>query len=187
MAQSDFAPSVEQHTRDKNSYIDITRFFTEWTKSTKGKINKEKTNTMIFNFSKDHQFTTRLSIEDQNIDVVNEKKLLGTIITNDLKFNKNTDFLVKKAYARMEILRKLENFSNFLPDLKLIYISYIRSVLEINCTVWNSALNEKNINDLERVQKCALRIMLKDKYISYEKALLKTDLEKLNIRRRYLC
>ena len=38
-------------------------------------------------------------------------KLLGTIITDDLKWDKNTDYITKKAYARLELLRKLKKVS----------------------------------------------------------------------------
>ena len=31
------------------------------------------------------------------LGVIEETKLLGTIVTSDLKWSKNTDFLVKKA------------------------------------------------------------------------------------------
>ena len=31
-------------------------------------------------------------------------KILGTIITDDLKWGKNNKFLIKRAYARMELL-----------------------------------------------------------------------------------
>ena len=44
---------------------------------------------MIFNFTKNHKFTTRLNENGENIDVVNQLKLLGTIITDDLKWDKN--------------------------------------------------------------------------------------------------
>ena len=41
---------------------------------------------MIFNFTKNHKFSTRLNENGENIDVVNQLKLLGTIITDDLKW-----------------------------------------------------------------------------------------------------
>ena len=50
------------------------------------------------------------------MDVVDVTKLLGTIITSDLKWSKNTAFLVRKANARMRFL-------------VTIYTSYIRSIL----------------------------------------------------------
>ena len=59
-------------------------------------IIEEKTKSMIFNFKKTKQFTTRLSLKNKVIEKVKEIKLLGTYITNNLKWNRNTQFLVKK-------------------------------------------------------------------------------------------
>ena len=41
--------------------------------------------------------------------------------------------------------------------------------------------------DIERVQKAALKVILKDKYINYDKALRLLDLESLHVRRERLC
>ena len=49
---------------------------------------------MIFNFSKKRIFTTRLIEDDENIEVIMEIKLLGTIFTNDLKWEANTNYIV---------------------------------------------------------------------------------------------
>lgn len=75
------------------------------------KLNTDKTKCMVFNFTRNKQFSTRLRMQDSQLETVVEMKLLGTIITNDLKWNKNTNFLIKKAYARMEILRKIKSFT----------------------------------------------------------------------------
>ena len=40
-------------------------------------------------------------LNDENIEVVNKSKLLGTIVTDKLTWDENTDYLVKKAYKRM--------------------------------------------------------------------------------------
>ena len=45
---------------------------------------------MIFNFT-DLQFTTRLYLESNLLEIITETKLLGTIITSDLKWHKNTN------------------------------------------------------------------------------------------------
>ena len=60
------------------------------------KLNKKKTKVMIFNFSKKYKFTTSLQIDEETLEVVDQAKLLGVIITNDLKWDKNTEYLVKK-------------------------------------------------------------------------------------------
>ena len=88
---------------------------------------------------------------------------------------------------RMSIIQKLFKFSVPIEDLVTIYILYIRSVLENSAVVWHSSLTREQSNDLERVQKVALKIMLKDKYVSYENALAATSLQSLSDRRSHLC
>ena len=159
----------------------------DWTRNQKMLINENKSKIMIFNFSKNHQFSTRLKLEGQILETVSETKLLGTIVTNDLKWKKNTSFIVKKANKRLELLRKISNFGADLEDMKNIYILYIRSLLEQSCTVWHSALTKENTQDLERIQKTSLKIILKEKYKNYEHALKILDLESLCNRREWLC
>ena len=142
---------------------------------------------MIFNYTRNYQFSTRLNLEGEILETVEVTKLLGTILTNDLRWEKNTDFIVKKANKRMELLRQVSNFGASWDEMKNIYILFIRSLLEQSCTVWHSGLTVENKEDLERIQKCALKIILQEKYIFYEHALETLDLECLNDRRENLC
>ena len=159
----------------------------DWTQRNKMKLNNEKTKVMIFNESVNYQFSTRIHIEDTLLEIIRETKLLGLHLTSDLSWNKNTDVLVKKSYARMTILRKLYAFNIPVKDLVLIYITYIRSLLEQSCVVWHSSLTEGDSDKLERVQKVSLRIILKDSYQCYENARSITNLETLKERRSKLC
>ena len=148
-------------------------------------LNTEKTKIMLFNFTRKYQFTSNLSLNDKNIEVVDHTKLLGTIITSDLKWNKNTDDIVKRSYARMQILHKLSQYNPDKKDMLHIYKLYIRSLLEQSCQVWHSALTEQNIEDLERVQKSAMKIL--EPQMRYEEVLEKYNLENLSDRRDNLC
>ena len=89
------------------------------------KLNEKKTKSMIINFSKNYQFTTKLSANDKNIEIVKETKLLGTIITDDLKWTKNTKEIVKKSYQRMQLLNAAASYTSNTFDLKSIYLTYI--------------------------------------------------------------
>ena len=53
----------------------------------------------------------------------------------------------------------------------VVYFLYIRSILEQSCVIWHSTLTEEDRMSLERVQKNALRNILKEKYETYENAL----------------
>ena len=159
----------------------------EWTDNHKMKINETKTKAMIFNFSTKHQFSTKLKLKNENIEFLNSTKLLGTIIQNDLKWEKNTKSLIKKANGRMELLKRVASFSTPVHDLKDIYILFVRSILEQSAVVWNSSLTLENSEDLERVQKTAVKIILRNKYKGYEDGLAKLGLETLKERRDEMC
>ena len=81
----------------------------------------------------------------------------------------------------------MASFGKNQEELKNIYILFIRSLLEQSATVWHSSLTVENKNDLERVQKTAIKLILGNHYLSYEQALKKLDLENLHERRETLC
>ena len=66
-----------------------------WTERNKMVLNPRKSKNMIFNFTHDYQFTSNIDLKGENIEVVEEAKLLGTIITSDLKWRRNTETIVK--------------------------------------------------------------------------------------------
>ena len=141
---------------------------------------------MVFNTT-DKQFTTDIKIKDQSLETVSEAKLLGVYITNDLKWHKNTEEIVKKANKRMLLLRKASKFTSQISDLTTIYKIFIRSILENSCVVWHSSLTELDSEDIERVQKSACKVILKEYFEDYEKALKILRLENLKERRENLC
>ena len=150
-------------------------------------LNKSKTKGMIVNYSYKYLFITRLYIENELIELVQEAKLLGTIITSDLSWWENTNYLCKKGYQRMAIIRKLYEFSVPACDLVQIYTLFVRSILEFNSCVWHFNLTQEQSNELERVQKVACKVILKDEYSSYDSALISLDLKRLSERRKDLC
>ena len=87
----------------------------------------------------------------------------------------------------MQLLHRASNFTSNVQDLKSIYLTYIRSVLEQSAVVWHSGLTVKNRRDLERVQKAAVRVILKTKYTTYKEGLRKLKIETLDQRREQLC
>ena len=146
-------------------------------------LNEKKTKFMIFNFCKSKIFDTRLYIEKTLLEQVRETKLLGVHLSEDLTWHSNTNSLVKRAYARMEILRRLSSFNVPKKQLVQIYMLYIRSVTEQSSVVWSSSITEEESEALERTQKVALKIIYQTEYLSYSNALFLANLPTL-VRRR---
>ena len=87
----------------------------------------------------------------------------------------------------MQMLHHLVKYNVPHEDLILIYILFIRSLLEQSAVVWHSGLTEENKSDLERVQKTCLRVIFRENYTDYESALKKAKLQNLDDRRISLC
>ena len=125
----------------------------------------------------------KITVNPNNI----EAKLLGTILTDDLKWNRNTENIVRETNRRMQLLHKAKKFTNNSRDLKQIYMLQIRSKLDQSAVVWRSSLSSKNRNDLERVQKSAVRCIMGENYSGYDNALEKLGLVTLEKRREQMC
>ena len=141
----------------------------------------------MINFTQNYQVNTRLYMKEQLLSQVSETRLLGVILRDDLSFKSNTEFITKKAYKIMSILHKLCQFDVPVVELVDIYILYIRSVVEQSAVIWHSSITKGEQYDLERVQKCALRIILKQDYESYQNSLKIVGLDSLTARRTQLC
>ena len=87
-------------------------------------------------------------------------KLLGVIITNDLKWHENTHNITKKAFSRLWVLRILRNMGASKSTLLDVYMKQIRSVVEYAAKVWDAGLTRDNINHIERVQKSVFCVIL---------------------------
>ena len=149
-------------------------------------LNQKKSKVMIFNYTNDFQFSTRLYINNSLLEIINETKLLGTMISSDLTWNAKTEMIIKKGFQRMIMLHKLYEFNVPDADLVNIYILFIRSVWEQSCAVWHYSITEEEVSDLERSQKVACKVILKGRYLSYDDALETLELQNLKERRSSL-
>ena len=100
-----------------------------WTNQNKMKLNVDKSKVMVFNFTEESQFATRLYLDNVLLETIRETKLLGTIVQSDLQWSTNTEMIVKKGYQRMHILHKLFTINVADCDLVNIYNLYIGSIL----------------------------------------------------------
>ena len=92
---------------------------------------------------------------------------------------------VTKTSKRLHILRVLRRREILPHDLIAIYYALIRPILEYCCPVWHCGLPKHLSEQIENVQKRALRIILPGR--SYCDALEMLKCHRLDIRRNELC
>ena len=142
---------------------------------------------MLFNPCKVIDFQPNLTIDDHQIELVEEFRILGLVIRSDLRWTSNTKTMVKKANQRLWMIKRLKNLGAHAEDLVDVFVKQVRSVLEFGVPVWNSRVTQIEKVNIERVQKNFCKITLGEHYTSYERALTTLQLEPLEDRRTRLC
>ena len=69
------------------------------------------------------------------LDTASEIKLLGVYITEDLKWKRNTEFIVSKARQKIWLIRRLAPFGLSSHELFDVYCKEVRSILEFAAPV----------------------------------------------------
>ena len=162
-------------------------------------INGDKCNVITFNFSSNNSPPQDLYLNDNKIEPCDNLKLLGVILSNDLKWSKNTTQICSKGNQRFYFLQKLKQFGLSKAELIHGWKTMIRPITEYAAPLWHSSLTDTDSNRLEKLQKRALGLILGTTYIdnkryytygkehlSYTAALEKTDLIPLDKRREIL-
>ena len=143
---------------------------------------------MIFTFSRKMDFPPEISFLDGTLlATVEEKMLLGVIISSDLKWAKNTAFICTKARQKLWILKRMLSFNFTYQDLFDVYQKEVRSILEYAAPVWHSGLTRKQTSEIEAVQKLAFKIILGPLYSTYQSACTQFGTVSLEQRRLNIC
>ena len=151
------------------------------------KINLKKSKVIFFNpQNRTIDFKPTVKLNGELLEIVEKMRLVGLIISDDLKWNENTDNIVKRAYAKIWILRRLKQMGAETSILLLIYYRHIRSILEFAVPVWNGGITKKQEQKIETVQRVALCVIY-GKGLSYKEKCKKYNIEKLKLRRKKLC
>ena len=159
----------------------------EYAKNNEMQINYKKTKVMIFNPCSSIDFMPELELDGNELNVVEEIRLLGLVISSDMKWVSNTNNMVKKANKKLWIVRRLKFLGATELDLVDIYIKQVRCQLELAVPAWHGAITLAEQNDIERVQRSVAYIILGDNYLSYKDALKYLGLDSLMNRRDKLC
>ena len=149
-------------------------------------INYKKTKVMVFNPCKSLAFKPKLAIDGNNLEEVDETRLLGLVLRSDMRWSSNTNNMVKKASKRLWLLRRLKSLGASPHDLIEVYTKQIRCILELAAPAWQGGISLAEKQDLERIQKCASHIILGASYTNYKDALEALGLESLEERRNSL-
>ena len=134
--------------------------FVEWCDDSYLKFYVSKTKKIVIEISENTvKVLKKNTIHDQEVEIVTKYKYLGTVFDNKLRWDDNTEVIVKKCQQRLYFLRKLNLFSVDKTILNLFYKSFIESVLCSSFICWYFNLSVKNKNKLQNIVRVSSKII----------------------------
>ena len=124
-----------------------------------------------------------LFMEGSQIMEVESHKHLGIFFSNDCTWHKHIDYIKDKAWKPENAIRKLK-FEFDRKSLEIIYLSFIRPILEYGDTIWDNCTQYEKV-ELDKIQNEAARIVTgTTKLVSIENLYEETKWKTLEERRR---
>ena len=99
---------------------------------------------MVFNPGTSRDILPRFDFNGDELEVVEETKLLGIIIRSDLSWSSHVTYMVNRANKKLWTLRRLKRLGCKTRDLLDVYFKQVRGILEQAVAVWHPSLT--NIN-----------------------------------------
>ena len=147
---------------DESNYREEVHTLVNWCEDNNLELNVSKTKEMIFDFRKAKPIPTPLQIKNSHVEIVSQFKFLGVIISSDLKWEKNTQAIVKKAQQRLYFLRRLRKFGIKKEIMINFYRATVESVLTYAITVWYGNISKAEKMSLDKIVKTASKIIGSD-------------------------
>lgn len=126
------------------------------------------------------------SLNNNTLKRVSSIRDLGIIMDSELSFNLHIDHIIGFAFRRLGfVLRITKPFKNT-TTLKILYFSFVRSILDFCSTVWNPSY-KVHINRIEKIQQKFIKALNYRKNFSsesYDISLKRHNLQTLSNRRK---
>ena len=137
-----------------------------WLKLNKLTVNVEKTKCVWYHKRRKPN-PIKLVLNGKQIDIVTYFSFLGVIIDEHISWKNHAEMVANKLSKLVGILHKLKYvYPKFI--LETIYKSLFVPHLNFGSLVWGS-----KINQIEKIQKKAIRVITHSKYIAHTEPLLK--------------
>ena len=147
-------------------------------------LNVQKCKEILFCFWKEKPNFQQLIVDNYVVEQVKSAKLLGLMLSSNLKWNKDVEYIVTKSSRRVYMLRLLKRARAKMKALVYVYLTYIRPILEYSCQIWHFNVPEYLSNDIERIQHQVLKIIYP--WLPYHDALMASNIPSLHSRRESL-
>ena len=173
--------------KDSEDLVDLQEdmnALSQWSACKHLNFNPDKCKFMIVTRKRNQVHSPILLLNGHAITRVFHYKYLGVTLSSDLSWSKHVHDLCTRAKKMLGLLYRTFYLHSSSTNLLQLYVYLIRPCLEYACVVWNPHL-QRDIEKLEKVQKFALRLCVKQWDMDYTSLLSICILPTLTTRRKY--
>ena len=156
----------------------------EWCKLNGMLLNTEKTKAMLIITSQKrlhlHNDILLLTYNNDALNSVENEKVLGVCIENNLIWSIHINFIAKKMSSNLWLLSKLKDYLSTEHRVQF-YKTYIQPHIDYCSTIWGGT-SQYNLNRIYRLQKRAVKIIVNFQYDNIANSM--DELKVLNIYER---
>ncbi len=127
-------------------------------------------------------YSTNISIRDNNIPPAKQVKLLGFTIDDRLNFHQHVSILSRKAGTQLRILHHLSSYIDAHFQVS-IFRRFMQSNFN-NCSLVLNFCGAAQTSKMERIQYRALKFVYNDFNTSYEELLARANLPTVGLRHK---
>ena len=170
--------------RTKNQMQNELDQLNEYCRMSKMSISKEKSKCMIFNRSKKNDVMPELYLTpNSKLEVVEEMKLVGYKLRSDLKTTSNTQYIVKRAWQKMWVVRRLKALGASETEMLNVLRAQVLSVLHFASPAWSTQISARESSQIESVLRTGLYLVYGQRYLSFSWALRQAKMTTLKEQR----
>ena len=133
--------------------------FIDWCDENFLDLNVSKTKEMFIDFRHANIVHKASVIHGEDVQSVESYKYLGTVFDSQLKFDINTESIVKRGQQRIHLMRRLNSFNVSERILRNFYCSFIESLLTFSSVCWFNGLSIKDKNSLNSIVNVCSKII----------------------------
>ena len=134
----------------------------DWTEMNHMALHPDKTKFMLITTRQKRQNLVTnlplLTIKSDVIEEVQDHKVLGITIDNNLSWTPHVNALCKKISTKVFQLSRLKHFVNF-PTRKLFFTSHIQSLIDYGSALWDST-SKSTLKPLQSLHRRALKLIV---------------------------
>ena len=143
----------------EEEYRELVENFVGWCDGNHLQLNTGKTKELVVDFRRRKSTPIPVSINGEEVEMVDTYKFLGVHLNNKLDWSDNTEALYRKGQSRLFFLRRLRSFKVCTRLLQMFYQSVVASATFFAVVCWGGGIGSGGASKMNKLVRKASSVV----------------------------